>query len=132
MMRLSAATLLAGAAVATMAPHLTSYISSSAVVNAPLLSVRAPFDGLLDETSRAFANAVAPGELLLRLEGERQDQDALAAVQAEIRGLTAALAHMDPDNPAVPRLEARLDRALGRARAWAATTQGSHTATVGA
>jgi len=56
----------------------------------------------------------------------------MAAVQAEIRGLTAALAHMDPDNPAAPRLEARLDRALGRARAWAATTQGSHTATVSA
>lgn len=43
----------------------------------------------------------------------------LAAVQAEIRGLTAALADLDPDNPAVPLLEARLDRAHGRARAWA-------------
>ncbi|GAB47894.1 hypothetical protein MOPEL_030_00040 [Mobilicoccus pelagius NBRC 104925] len=43
---------------------------------------------------------------------------AIAAARAEVNGLTAALADLDAEHPAVPGLEARLDRARGRLRAW--------------
>lgn len=91
-MRLSAAALLAGSAAATMAPHLTSYISTSAVVNAPVLVIRAPFAGVLTQGAPDFASPVQAGELLLRLDSERQDRDAWAAVRAQTGATRAEVA----------------------------------------
>ncbi len=107
-MRLSAAALLAGAAVATMAPHATSYVSSSAVVNAPLVAVRAPFDGVLLEGSPAFATGVSAGGRLLRLGAERQNHDAIEAVRAEVGATRAEIAALAEQIGAVSELRTDL------------------------
>lgn len=107
-LRLSAATLLIGAAVATVAPHATNHISSSAVVNAPLLAVRAPFSGLLSQGSAAFASPVAAGSTLLRLGADRLDQDAVEAVQAEITATDAEVAALVTQIATVEGMQADL------------------------
>lgn len=120
-LRLSAASLLLGAAVTTIAPHVTNYISTSAIVNAPILAVRAPFPGLLTEASPAFASPVQAGQPLLRIDGERQDQDGLVALQAEVRATQSEIEALAAQIASVSGLEADLrrriaahDRAAGR------------------
>ena len=50
-LRVSLAAVLLAVAATSMQPHLTSYVSQSAVVNAPLVGVSAPFNGTLSKAS---------------------------------------------------------------------------------
>ena len=85
--------LLAGVA-STLFPYATSYVSTSAVVNAPLITIRAPFDGRLVDPLPRIATPVAQGEPLVALRSERQDLREgtdLRARAMEIDGSIAAL-----------------------------------------
>ncbi|SEN77631.1 Multidrug resistance efflux pump [Palleronia pelagia] len=94
-LRLSAATLLLASAAVAIAPRMTGHISSSAVVNAPIIAVYAPFDGVIEQASPSIAQPVAEGDTLLVLNNRslrgselRALRSSLAAVSGEMSGLT--------------------------------------------
>jgi multidrug resistance efflux pump len=111
-MRLSAVALLAGAAVVTLVPHATSYVSTSAMVNAPLLVVRAPFDAMVVEGSAPAAAPVLAGDPLLRLAAARPDRQALAAVRAEMDAVQAEIGALAEQMRAIAAHEADLRMGL--------------------
>lgn len=82
-LRLSAATMVLAAAGMTLAPHATSYVASSAVVNAPVIPLKAPFDGVIRAQSPGLADPVRPGAALLVVAADRADRTGLAALEAE-------------------------------------------------
>ncbi|MBL9059902.1 MAG: hypothetical protein JNK88_07765, partial [Mangrovicoccus sp.] len=82
-LRLSAASLVVAAAGMTLAPHATSYVASSAVVNAPVIPLKAPFDGVIRRPSPGLADPVRPGSTLLSVAADRADRTGLAALEAE-------------------------------------------------
>lgn len=85
--RISAASLVIAASASTVFPHLTSYVATSAMVNAPLISVKAPFDGIVRQPSEELA-AVAPVDRpLFSLIAERTDRQAIIALVAERESL---------------------------------------------
>lgn len=93
-LRVSAATALLVAVGVAMAPHATTNISTSAVVNAPLVSVYAPFDGMIETASNGVATAVNQGDRIVELKDARSQgaqlrslKSELAAVSGEISGL---------------------------------------------
>ena len=86
-LRLSAATMVLAAAGMTLAPHATSYVASSAVVNAPVIPLKAPFDGVIRAQSPGLADPVRPGAPLL----------VVAADRAEAAAAAMALARADSD-----------------------------------
>ncbi|MEC8572666.1 MAG: hypothetical protein VXZ09_03395, partial [Pseudomonadota bacterium] len=59
-MRIATGLACLGAALAVFIPHLTSYISRAAVVNAPIISVKSPFDGALMSDAHTPATPVLP------------------------------------------------------------------------
>lgn len=86
-LRLSAATLVLGAAGAALLPHATSYVATAAVVNAPLVLIKAPFDGIVSKPSADIAEPVEDGDELMTLNSDRADRAGLAALEAERKTL---------------------------------------------
>ncbi len=85
LLRLAAATALVGAIVVSVAPHATSYVSLSAVVNAPLVPVTAPFSGTLEEPSKAVSRPVTEGDRLLVLRDVLGEDSELRALEGTLR-----------------------------------------------
>lgn len=122
-LRLSAASLLTGAAVITVAPHITHHISTTAMVNAPLIRISAPYDGRVAVPSAAKATVPPADEALLEVvaEGaEAGEVEELAARLTTVRARERALARQ------VERLERmqvelrrRMERHLTIAGRWA-------------
>jgi multidrug resistance efflux pump len=95
-LRLGASAVVLAAAAMTLTPHVVSYVSSSAVVNAPVISVRSPFDGVIARASADLSAPVSPGQLLLELAADRADRTVLAELTSrrdmaigELAGLEA-------------------------------------------
>lgn len=82
MVRLTAAAFLLGATTITLAPHVVSYVATSAVVNAPVITVRAPFDGVVSAASGNLSAPVARGGTLVALQADRADRTAVAELTA--------------------------------------------------
>ncbi|WP_073127918.1 HlyD family secretion protein [Palleronia salina] len=113
--------LLASAAVA-IAPRLTGHISSSAVVNAPIIAVYAPFDGVIEHASPSIAQPVEEGDTLLVLNNRslrgselRALRSSLAAVSGEMSGLTQ---QSNAPERLRKELENRRDAAIDARKRW--------------
>lgn len=121
-LRLSAAALVVGAAGMTLAPHATSYVATSAVVNAPVIQIKAPFDGVVRRASAAIADPVQSGETLLALAADRADRTAIAALDAEratIRGEADSLGRLRADLAAIEAdLQARRATHVAQYSGW--------------
>lgn len=104
-LRLGTACVLLAAVGAILAPRLTSYISTSAVVNAPMITVRSPFNGRIAEAPGMGAviragqpivsiePSVEQRQKLIDLVAERDARDmAIGALRAQIARLDGLLA----------------------------------------
>jgi len=87
LIRITAATVLLGAAGYAMAPRATGYVSSSAVVNAPLVALIAPFNGVIRADSGEVADPVATGETLFVLHNARSQRSHLQTLDADLAAL---------------------------------------------
>lgn len=121
-LRVSLATVLLAAAATSMGPHLTSYVSTSAVVNAPVVSISAPFNGTLSKQSPLIARPVEAGETLFVLEnseGHGANTDALRAEISAVSGQIVGLEkQMDELERLSGRLVARREAKIEARRAW--------------
>ncbi len=88
-LRLTAAALLMLAVCWTLFPHATNYISTSAVVNAPLLSIKSPIDGRIEAASSGLAEAVATGQRMVLVQSGRKDRELLQELLARDHLLAA-------------------------------------------
>ncbi len=123
--RVSAAALLVGAAAATLWPHMTSYVSTSAMVNAPVLRIKAPFNGTVTRVSTGrTGEPVSRGDALLSLERARAMTGEVAGIDAEARVVTVEIASLDERMAAVEGvardLSERIDAHRAEAESWIA------------
>ncbi len=107
-LRLGAAALLLAAVVRTLAPHATSYVSSSAVVNSPLIDVRSPFDGRIAAASPEIARPVRSGQRLLEVAADRQSRNLLEELAARRSVLDARIRATAAQRDALTAISAAL------------------------
>jgi len=81
-MRIATGLACLGAALTVFIPHLTSYISRAAVVNAPIISVKSPFDGALMSDALTPATPVLPTSTIVELQASRSSRTELARLEA--------------------------------------------------
>jgi len=121
-LRVSLATVLLAVAATSMQPHLTSYVSQSAVVNAPLVSVSAPFNGTLSKASPLIARPVEAGQTLFVLENSKGQGASAEALRAEIGGITGQIVglrkQMSDLEKLSERLVARREAKIEARRTW--------------
>lgn len=91
-MRVSLAAVLLLAAAASLKPYLTSYVSSSALVNAPLVTISAPFNGLVEQGSPRVAEPVGAGQTLFVLRNSRSQQAEVQSLRAEVGEISGEIA----------------------------------------
>lgn len=120
-LRLAAAGLLIGAVAWTLAPQATSYVSTSAVVNAPLISIKSPIDGRIGLASAGVAHPVASGETLLRVEADAADRSRVEELRADAQSRAAEL---DAKDRQYRELSALRDGFAARERAYHAALAG--------
>ncbi len=106
--RLSLGTLMLGGAVAVLAPHATHFVSRSAVVNAPLVSLAAPFDGLFQSDPLAPADVVPPHTPVFELAPDPAERLERARIVSDISRLRGEIRALERE---IEALES-LDRAL--------------------
>lgn len=73
---------LGAVAVSAVAPYVTNYVSSQAVVNAPLNTVLSPIPGRITRRSPAAGTGVAKGAPLVSVEMKEQDRRYLEQLRA--------------------------------------------------
>lgn len=89
--------MLGGAVLWATAPFATSYVSSQAVVNAPLDTVLSPIDGRIFQRSPAVGAEVEPGQQLVIVEAGVRDRRYLEELQAQLDQTAARLAAIDAE-----------------------------------
>lgn len=118
---LAAAGLLAGAFY-TLAPYVFSYVATSAVVNAPIVTVRSPFDGVVIRASGEIASSVGAGDTLLQVSANRVDRTSLAELEARRTAVTGELAALTRQRGHLIGLRDRLTKRkaahVAHATAW--------------
>ena len=83
-LRITAAIAIAGAVVWSIAPYATSYVSSQAVVNAPLNTVLSPLQGRITQRSPPAGASVVSGIALVAIEVEERDRRYLEDLRARL------------------------------------------------
>ncbi|WP_375688543.1 HlyD family efflux transporter periplasmic adaptor subunit [Pseudooceanicola sp. LIPI14-2-Ac024] len=109
-LRVSAASVLLLAVGTAVVPRVTSRISTSAVVNAPLVSVAAPFDGAITAPSASVATPVFPGDTLFALTDERSENVVLRALRSELSGVAGEISGMEMQSTRLTMLREQLER----------------------
>lgn len=89
--RISVALLLLGTAGFSVAPYATSYVSTSAVINAPLISVNAPFDGVVKTPSKRVIYPVSLDEELFELEHSMAGNSELRSLNSQLNSVTGEI-----------------------------------------
>ena len=90
-LRVSAAAVLVASVATAVVPHLTDYISTNAIVNAPLVSVNAPFDGVVDMPSLGPARAVRKGDVIVELREDRNQSSGVRALNSEVETISGEI-----------------------------------------
>ena len=91
-LRMTTAGVLVVALGATLFPYATSYVSSSAVVNAPIINVTSPINGIVSVPSKGAAVAVLDGETLLVIENSQTGRGAAEGLQTALLTLSGEIA----------------------------------------
>lgn len=113
MIRLSATTLLIGAAGVTFWPQVVSYVSTSAVVNAPVVRVKAPFNGVITSVSVGHAGTAVHREgPLLSLAQARAATGAITAIDAEAQVVAAEIASLERQIGSVEAIASELGKRI--------------------
>jgi multidrug resistance efflux pump len=96
-LRITAAIAIAGAVVWSIAPYATSYVSSQAVVNAPLNTVLSPLQGRIIQRSPPAGASVVSGIALVAIEVEERDRRYLEDLRARLALLDESLASAEDE-----------------------------------
>lgn len=106
--RIAAGVACLGAAFMIFAPHATSYISRSAVVNAPIISIKSPFDGALMSDALTPATPVLPATAIVELQASRSSRTELARLEARIGILAREEVSISTEIAALTQLDQQL------------------------
>lgn len=105
-----------------MLPRMTSYVSISALVNAPLVSVSAPFDGEIERPSKPVAQAIFKGDLLFSLKNSRYQRSELQSFEAELNSVSGEIVGLKKQLDDLGRLQIdlikRRDAKIAARRLW--------------
>jgi multidrug resistance efflux pump len=93
--RITVALILLAIAVVALSPYATSYVSTSAVVNAPLIKVNAPFNGEIVTPTKSVGMAIQNGEQLFVLQNARSQKLDLQTKQTELNALSGEIVGME-------------------------------------
>lgn len=107
--RVSMAGVLAIAILYAVAPYAFGYISNSAVVNAPVLSIKAPFDGVVVTASAPVSTYLAPGDTAVELRSKRQSRSEMEALRAEHAALDGEFDALDTQVARLRKLSSALE-----------------------
>lgn len=116
-LRLGAAGILLISVGAILMPAMTSYVSTSAVVNAPLITIRSPYDGRISQESPRVASLVPAGARLVEVDGDRAARDLLTGLQAEGARWAREFEALAREQAALGSLSEALESREGRHRA---------------
>ena len=83
------------AAGLSLRPQLTSYVSTSALVNAPLINISAPFNGSIETASMPVARPINEGETLFVLENARSQRMALQTLKSELGAISGQISGLE-------------------------------------
>ncbi|MBY6141546.1 HlyD family efflux transporter periplasmic adaptor subunit [Leisingera daeponensis] len=98
---------------------MTSYISRAAVVNAPIISVKSPFDGALMSDALAPATPVLPATAIVELQASRSSRTELARLEARIGILSREETSISREIAALTRLDQQLLVRMGQVQTLA-------------
>jgi len=115
-MRIGAGAVLVLAAVATVSPRLLSYVATSAVVNARVATITAPYAGMITEPSRPIGNGVVPGLPLLRLRIDTDERIGFVNARNEMIRTSAEVEGIAGERQALEALRSTLVERAGRMR----------------
>ena len=79
----------------SLVPYATSYVSSSAVVNAPLVVISAPFSGVIEASTRDVSEPVSEGETLFILKNSQSQRAELQSRQTSLGSLSGEIAGIE-------------------------------------
>ncbi len=85
--RLAAGLFVLVAAAVILSPHAFNFVSRSAVVNAPIISIKSPFEGLLISKPRRPGEPVSPGEPIVEITASMTPTAEVARLKAHVRAL---------------------------------------------
>ena len=107
-LRVVMALALGGAVVWAIAPYATSYVSSQAVVNAPLNTVLSPMQGRITQRSPPVGTGVAAGTPLVTVEVKERDRRYLEDLRARLALLGENLASAEVEAAMLAAMEEML------------------------
>jgi multidrug resistance efflux pump len=106
----------------TVAPYATSYVSTAAVVNAPLISISAPFSGIIVQPTKPVSAIVETGETLIELHNSRSQRGTLQTVQTALGSLSGEIVGLEMQTSDLTQLRAgliaRRDALVAARTAW--------------
>lgn len=108
LLRVTVASGLLTAVILTLYPYVFHYVSTSAVVNAPVVTVRSPFDGVITTPSGEISTAVAIQERLVIIAEDRSDQHIMNDLEAQVLATSGRLAALDLQRTALHRIRDQL------------------------
>ena len=104
-LRLAAAFVLAAAVIWAVTPYATNYVSSQAVVNAPLNTVLSPMQGQIIRRSPPAGTGIASGAPLVGVEIEERDRRYLEQLRARLALIDESLASIGAEVDELAALE---------------------------
>lgn len=107
-LRLTTAGILLLSVGAILLPRATSYVSTSAVVNAPLITIRSPFDGRIAQASPGVARIVEAGRSVVTIDGERASRSLLSELRARRDAVASELTALEAEERTLEELERAL------------------------
>jgi len=108
-LRLLAAFGIAATAIWALAPYATGYVSTQAVVNAPLNTVLSPLRGQITRRSMPVGSGIAQGAALVVIEAQEQDRRHLTELRARRMQLDAEIASVDREIARLGELRSGLE-----------------------
>ncbi|HUS53042.1 MAG TPA: hypothetical protein VMY41_03440, partial [Thermohalobaculum sp.] len=96
-MRIIAIIALSASVIWATAPYATSYVSSQAVVNAPLNTVLSPMQGHITQRSPSVGTGIVSGTPLVTVENDERNHRYLAELEARRALLDESLASIDSE-----------------------------------
>jgi multidrug resistance efflux pump len=96
---------LAGAAIWAISPYATNYVSSQAVVNAPLNTVLSPMQGHITQRSPPAGTVVVSGTPLVAVNIEERDRRYREQLRARLMQLDESLASIDAETSKLAVME---------------------------
>lgn len=104
LLRVTVACGLLVAVVLTLYPYVFHYVSTGAVVNAPVVTVRSPFDGVVTTPSGDISTAVAVQDRLVVVAEDRSDQHIMNDLEAQMLATAGRLSALERQRAAFQQI----------------------------